>query len=94
MPASFIVKPPTPSPAKRTKRKATADHKATLHAPQLWQQPRMVRTSLDEPSRPRRHNADLQTDADQTITYRFVTAEFSSPYVAVPVANGWLLFQL
>jgi hypothetical protein len=94
VPASFIVKPNMQTPAKHAKRRTVAGRRATFAPPSNWLQPaRMVRTSADEAVHSRRRNADLRIYYEGP-TIRFVTAEFSSPYIAVPVTNGWLVFQM
>ena len=52
--------------------------------------PHMLRTSADFPTD---HPAGVSgRNADTPV--RFTTAEFSTPYVAVPLPGGWLLIQL
>ncbi len=95
LPASFLLKPTTvPLSVKHAKRKPLLERRSTLVPLQNWpDQPRMVRTSAVETNQPHRRTGDFRTDYDQT-SVRFVTTKFSSPYLAVPVANGWLVFQL
>lgn len=99
-PVSFIVKPTVQTPAKHAKRRTVAGRGATVEAAALnWsQQPRTVLTSANESVRSPRHGPASGTNYDEP-TIRFVTVEVSapyvsSPYVAVPVANGWLVFQM
>jgi beta-lactamase regulating signal transducer with metallopeptidase domain len=59
-------------------------------AQSLSQQPHMLRTSAVS-----QQNRVLRTaDFDNDTMVRFVTADFSPSYVAVPTASGWLLIEL
>jgi hypothetical protein len=96
--AAFYFNPPAPAHGTPTvKRHGLPSKKAgarkrngqVLPAQQAF----FLRTSATEWHRTVRHEADVETDFDHA-AIRFVTTEFSSPYVAVPTANGWLVFQL
>jgi beta-lactamase regulating signal transducer with metallopeptidase domain len=95
LPVSFVVQPspvmtltPHPTRTLRTPRQANLRER-----PVASQRTRSMLTSATVSPRPRRQISNL-TASDRQATARFVVADFSSPYVVVPVENGWLIFQL
>jgi beta-lactamase regulating signal transducer with metallopeptidase domain len=85
LPAAFLVKAPTEEGrCSRMKRISPIQPKAGLTTRIVTPQAsRTLLTSATVWPRPRRERAT-----------RLITADFSSPYVVVPVENGWLIFQL
>ncbi len=94
IPASYVLKPVT-VPAKPTRRKPTIQQKATQQrvAAAETRKPHMVRTSALATTEPAYNTTEFHTGPGAPNVH-FITTEFASPYVAVPVANGWLIFQL
>ena len=98
LPVTFHVKP-----AAVAVRKDSSHRKVTLtrRKPLLQIPVRSRIATAMPPAYMLRTAADVTNDGvfqsagfDDDSPVRFVTAEFSAPYVAVPTANGWLLIQL
>jgi hypothetical protein len=81
LPATFVMKPKP----KAHHQNKTQQPQATLQPvemfPHQFAAPHFVRTSVD-------------SNEQDNAPMRFVTAEFITPYVAVPVRNGWILIEL
>ena len=93
VPASFKVRPARADLHKAmAKRKLTARRRPFVQGrtATLLPQPHVLRTSAElQPDRVIR-----TADFDNNTTVRFVTADFSPSYVALPTASGWLLIEL
>ncbi|SEC49963.1 M56 family metallopeptidase [Terriglobus roseus] len=96
VPAVFPVKTPS-----RTRHRAANAHENSLRrisadavrrAPQSDSAVRFVHTALANNLR-QTNSAEPSTD-DGVAPVRFVTTDFITPYVAVPVRNGWILIEL
>ncbi len=92
--ASFQVKSTSPRSTRlHIKRKRTLKQppmESTSAAPAGERSAHMVRISATVPAKQPQAEDEHRDEAP----VRLVTTEFSMPYVAVPVANGWLLIQL
>jgi beta-lactamase regulating signal transducer with metallopeptidase domain len=90
VPATFTMKP---QPKVRHSAARKPQHRAALQPLEILTRdpaaPRFVHTAVQTGSQ----NTDSAGWSDEA-PIRFVTTEFVTPYVAVPVQNGWILIEL
>ncbi|AFL87711.1 antirepressor regulating drug resistance protein [Terriglobus roseus DSM 18391] len=87
VPATFTVKPQSKmrhSSAPKPQLKATLQPVQIL--PRGYASARFLQTAAQD--------AESNGQDSDDATVRFVTTEFTTPYVAVPVRNGWILIEL